>query len=391
MPSLKVHGRLDRESENDTFESRAVCRDVMESDKRESSITSATPSLKALLPPTPSSKALLPRSVQLLLNVTIVFCVLHEYCYNFDKKTIVYLFYSKRIIIMATAQMQRPKEALNTWSELLPNPTLSKNQSEMFVKKLVALAVSNVTYLRAMFPEDAYVQRQLEGIRLKILRDDGSCPSAGKLILWLKGAFEALSKNFNDAASILSSDRRVRTVRETKLNESTMSEDIIDSSQSDAKHIQQSRMVQPEEAMSVPPVSPAQPETGDKFQSCTEALKTPTEVREAGVRCACGIEKDGGLMACYGLMNQDDLPQVHVCEQCHKPESEIQKCTDIKLLGLTKQQRQEICLYRRALSCIEESRITPKFLSEELDVSDEIAKLLFELLDRDGVLRRSKG
>jgi hypothetical protein len=79
---------------------------------------------------------------------------------------------------------------------MMPNPTVSILQSESFVKKLVALGISNVTYLRAVFPDEAYVDRQLEGIRLKILRDDGTCPAAAQVVAWLRSAFDAVSKKY---------------------------------------------------------------------------------------------------------------------------------------------------------------------------------------------------
>lgn len=79
---------------------------------------------------------------------------------------------------------------------MLTNPTVSAVHSESFVKKLVALGISNVTYLRAVFPEEAYVDRQLEGIRLKILRDDGTCPAAAQVVFWLRSAFDAFSKKY---------------------------------------------------------------------------------------------------------------------------------------------------------------------------------------------------
>lgn len=54
---------------------------------------------------------------------------------------------------------------------------------------------------------------------------------------------------------------------------------------------------------------------------------------------------------------------------------------------------QEVCLYRRTLACIRLCRVTPSFISEELDVSEDIAQLLFEHLEMDGILRstRTKG
>jgi hypothetical protein len=48
---------------------------------------------------------------------------------------------------------------------------------------------------------------------------------------------------------------------------------------------------------------------------------------------------------------------------------------------------QEVCLYRRTLACIELCLVTPSFISQNLDVSEDIAQLLFDRLEMDGVLR----
>lgn len=54
---------------------------------------------------------------------------------------------------------------------------------------------------------------------------------------------------------------------------------------------------------------------------------------------------------------------------------------------------QEVCLYRRTLACIRLCRVSPSFISQELDISEDIAQLIFEHLDMDGVLKpaRDKG
>jgi len=49
------------------------------------------------------------------------------------------------------------------WNQIFPNETTNTTQSTLFVKKLVAVAVSNVTYLRAIFPENAFGDRCLDG------------------------------------------------------------------------------------------------------------------------------------------------------------------------------------------------------------------------------------
>jgi hypothetical protein len=39
-----------------------------------------------------------------------------------------------------------------------------------------------------------YVDSQIEGVSLKILRDNGTSPAAAKLVAWLKSAFDSLDK-----------------------------------------------------------------------------------------------------------------------------------------------------------------------------------------------------
>ena len=89
------------------------------------------------------------------------------------------------------------------WAAIFPNEQVTEQQSTLFVKKLLAVAVSNITYLRylllpqvcrqciivlmycrTIFPEHAFGDRCLEDLNLKILRDDSSCPGACQVIQW---------------------------------------------------------------------------------------------------------------------------------------------------------------------------------------------------------------
>lgn len=49
------------------------------------------------------------------------------------------------------------------WTGLFSNDLKTQEQSLVFVKRMMALAVSSITYLRGIFPEDAYRSRYLEG------------------------------------------------------------------------------------------------------------------------------------------------------------------------------------------------------------------------------------
>lgn len=96
---------------------------------------------------------------------------------------------------MATAVLQKPDKT-GTWGAIFPNEQITEIQSALFVKKLLAVAISNIAYLRAIFPEHAFGDRSLEGLNLKILKDDVSCPGASQVIKWVKGCFDAFDKKY---------------------------------------------------------------------------------------------------------------------------------------------------------------------------------------------------
>ena len=83
-----------------------------------------------------------------------------------------------------------------TWSKVFPKQHNSATKSCTFVKKLMAVAISNITYLRSIFPEKAFSNRSLDGLPLKILKENSGCEAATDLVNWLRGAFEALEKRY---------------------------------------------------------------------------------------------------------------------------------------------------------------------------------------------------
>lgn len=50
-------------------------------------------------------------------------------------------------------------------SQMLPRVVATEQQSLVVVKKLLAIAVSSITYLRGLFPEKAYGSKYVEGKR----------------------------------------------------------------------------------------------------------------------------------------------------------------------------------------------------------------------------------
>uniref|UniRef100_A0A8C8RRK4 HORMA domain-containing protein 1 n=1 Tax=Pelusios castaneus TaxID=367368 RepID=A0A8C8RRK4_9SAUR len=93
---------------------------------------------------------------------------------------------------MATAQMQR-----NSMSAVIfPNKISTEQQSLILVKRLLAVSVSCITYLRGIFPECAYGTRYLDDLCVKILREDKNCPGSSQLVKWMLGCYDALQKKY---------------------------------------------------------------------------------------------------------------------------------------------------------------------------------------------------
>ena len=109
---------------------------------------------------------------------------------------ITYLIFIGTRSHMALMTKIRPESALTTWESIFPNATLGTQQSTIFVKKLLAIAVSNIAYLRTIFPEAAFGEKKVENMNLKVLKEDGKCPGAYQLIQWVKGCFDALDKKY---------------------------------------------------------------------------------------------------------------------------------------------------------------------------------------------------
>ncbi|XP_023797409.1 HORMA domain-containing protein 1 isoform X4 [Cyanistes caeruleus] len=93
---------------------------------------------------------------------------------------------------MATAQKQR-----NSVSAIVfPKKIATEQQSLMLVKRLLAVAVSCITYLRGIFPESAYGTRYMDDVCVKILREDKNCPGSTQLVKWMLGCYDALQKKY---------------------------------------------------------------------------------------------------------------------------------------------------------------------------------------------------
>ncbi|XP_028648988.1 HORMA domain-containing protein 1 [Erpetoichthys calabaricus] len=93
---------------------------------------------------------------------------------------------------MATMQLQR--NPVNT--VVFPPVVETQQQSLMLVKRLLAVAISSITYLRGLFPERAYGTKYVEDLCVKILKQDKSCPGSSQIVKWMLGCYDALQKKY---------------------------------------------------------------------------------------------------------------------------------------------------------------------------------------------------
>ncbi|NXP06497.1 HORM2 protein, partial [Thinocorus orbignyianus] len=79
---------------------------------------------------------------------------------------------------------------------LFPNRVATEQQSVVLVKRLLAISVSCITYMRGLFPESSYGTRYLDDLCLKILREDKCCLGSLQIVKWLQGCFDALERQY---------------------------------------------------------------------------------------------------------------------------------------------------------------------------------------------------
>ncbi|MTV28774.1 hypothetical protein FTX61_25850, partial [Nitriliruptoraceae bacterium ZYF776] len=102
---------------------------------------------------------------------------------------------------MPIATTQRPTGG--QWQKTFPLQINTETLSLVFVKKLFAVAVSNVAFVRKLFPDNAFFDKNIEGISLKILKEEASCPGTCKVVFWLRGCFDAIERRYLRKATLV--------------------------------------------------------------------------------------------------------------------------------------------------------------------------------------------
>jgi len=87
----------------------------------------------------------------------------------------------------------------------------SETESLTCIKRLMSIAISNVTYLRALMPETAFQDRYLGDLHLKIISSgNGGHPLALKIIRHVQACFEAIDRKYLKAMTLWFHEDRER-------------------------------------------------------------------------------------------------------------------------------------------------------------------------------------
>ena len=80
--------------------------------------------------------------------------------------------------------------------QMFPLRVDTEQSSLNYMKRLTAVAISNILYLRDVFPEECYGHRKLDNLKLRILTE--KCPNlnAKKIVQWVKACFDAMEKKY---------------------------------------------------------------------------------------------------------------------------------------------------------------------------------------------------
>ena len=76
--------------------------------------------------------------------------------------------------------------------------------SMIYVKKLIVIGLSTILYLRAILPEEEFLDRYFEKLTVKIINGKNrKSVNAQTFNKWINGAFEALEKKYVNLSNLL--------------------------------------------------------------------------------------------------------------------------------------------------------------------------------------------
>lgn len=95
----------------------------------------------------------------------------------------------------STQIMKKSPITIDEWGTMFSDFT-TLTGSTHFIKKLMAVSLSALTYLRGIFPEKAYREKTFCGIKLKLLTEDSGIYSVNRFIDSIRSVYDAVDKKY---------------------------------------------------------------------------------------------------------------------------------------------------------------------------------------------------
>ncbi len=96
--------------------------------------------------------------------------------------------------VAAMSTIRRSRMRAGNWTDLFPNELDTLQGSTKFARKLVAIGISQIMYLRAGYSERAFFDADLDGFKLKMLR--GSGPECRELCDLINSALDGVKMRY---------------------------------------------------------------------------------------------------------------------------------------------------------------------------------------------------
>ncbi|XP_014243974.1 HORMA domain-containing protein 1-like [Cimex lectularius] len=93
-------------------------------------------------------------------------------------------------------QVQLKKTACAEWESFFPMSLKTFYDSKIFVKYVTGVALSCITYVRNIFPENAYTEKDLEGRKIKVLAGNHECQKAYLLTRYIRSALGEVDSQY---------------------------------------------------------------------------------------------------------------------------------------------------------------------------------------------------
>ena len=91
-------------------------------------------------------------------------------------------------------QKIRPATTAGNWTDFFPAEVGQQQSSTTFVRKLVAVGVSQILYLRTEIPDEAFESVTLDGLPLKMIK--GSHDESKKICALLNNALNGVKRRY---------------------------------------------------------------------------------------------------------------------------------------------------------------------------------------------------